>query len=279
MDADLNPRDPRVTEIRAASEHVPLQASFMFRCTSERWDEQYIKREVLGVNLAQGDVAICGYGANPQTSVDVRGASTFEERQAVAETIGKRCFGPTAWTPFGADLRSGYAAYELAELGGEGKAFANPDGHWSFPTKSKSDFEEAARMVQLAPASLQKKIRLYLMGRAKQENWRIPINWSSDGSARAAHKLRVVDIDKELREINVLRARKPNWGSRATVENDSLESCGLCLGSGTIRENKRLCPDCKGTGKIAKKVESKARSKDYNAIQRREEAELEALRR
>jgi DnaJ-class molecular chaperone len=66
-----------------------------------------------------------------------------------------------------------------------------------------------------------------------------------------------LDIDKELREINELRTRKPSWGSRATVENDSLESCGLCSGSGKIREGKRLCPDCRGVGKIAKKVKGK----------------------
>ena len=208
MDADLNPKDPRVTELRAASEHVPLQASFAFNITSQNWDREYLAREILGANLNGGDVAIVGYGANPQTSADVRAAGlTFEERRAAAEYIGKRAWGPA----FGSDVRSGYAAHELGELGSEGKAFKRPDGGWSFPTKTQADLEDAIKMVGLSGSSYN-AVRRYLRKRAIAMGLTrlIPANWASDGSARAA----LVDLEQASQELDLLGAQAgaSRWG-------------------------------------------------------------------
>jgi len=113
----------------------------------------------------------------------------LEQRQLlVTEMKGQveRRMCPGFEPPILSESRSKYAAHELGELGAQGMAFKRPDGGWSFPTKTKSDFDEATKMVQLAPASQQNAIRKYLMARAKAEGWRTPINWSKDGSARSA---------------------------------------------------------------------------------------------
>ena len=95
--ADLNVNDPDVVSLRAKAETMPLQASFSFRCNRDRWSEDNSKREVLEVNLHQGDVTITPFGANPTTSVSLTargGGSTLEQRRAYRESIRGRVIGP-----------------------------------------------------------------------------------------------------------------------------------------------------------------------------------------
>src|ERR1019366_4615810 len=64
VEADLNPADPRIAELRAVAEHSDLQMSFSFKCTSDSWNDDFTRREVKGIGLHRGDVTICTYGAN-----------------------------------------------------------------------------------------------------------------------------------------------------------------------------------------------------------------------
>ena len=84
------------------------------------------------------------------------------------------------------ETRSGYAAHELAQLGAKGQAFANPDGHWSFPTKTRDDLEKAIRAVGRSGAA-HSAVRRYLIGRAKAMGLSrlIPNNWAPSGALRS----------------------------------------------------------------------------------------------
>jgi len=178
--ASLNLADPDVQSLRAKAENVDLQCSFAFRCNADSWDDRMERREVHEVNLHKGDVSIVAYGANEQTSVAIseRGASTLEERRACADRLAGRVAGPGALL-----LRSDYSTAELEHLGGEGKAFLNPDGHYSYPTKTPNDLAKAIHAVGRSPAPLHDKIRHYLIHRATEMNLShlIPSNWSAEG--------------------------------------------------------------------------------------------------
>jgi HK97 family phage prohead protease len=49
------------------------QCSFAFRVVSQVWSDDYTRRDISEVSLDRGDVSIVNYGANPNTSVGVRG--------------------------------------------------------------------------------------------------------------------------------------------------------------------------------------------------------------
>jgi len=191
-EGQLDQRNPRVQELHSVSERCGLGMSVGMLVNSDKWNKDLTRREITAAIFS--DVTACAFPANPATSmgIDERASSystTLEQRQLlVTEMKGQveRRMCPGFDAPILGELRSKYAAHELAELGAKGLAYGNPDGHWSYPTATKSDYEEATKMVQLAPASLQKKIRVYLIGRAKAEKWKIPVNWASDGSARSA---------------------------------------------------------------------------------------------
>jgi HK97 family phage prohead protease len=289
VEAELDASLERVKDLRSQVEHSGVEWSFSFQINADTWSEDFSKRYVKDVSQNSCDVTICPFGANPATAgatVEPRTrelSSTVQQRSAYAETLKgtkERRMCPSGFdVPILGETRSGkYAAHELAELGGKGEAYLNPDGHWSFPTRDRDDWEKAKDAVGRSGAS-HNGVRKYLIGRAKALGLShlVPDNWAPSGALRSLY---LFDIEAELARINELRARPSSWGSRTTIENDSLESCGLCSGSGVIREGNRLCPDCKGTGKIAKaKGKGKARSKDWMAVQLREEVELAALRR
>jgi HK97 family phage prohead protease len=94
--ATLNPRDPEVQSLRAKAEHTDLQMSFAFRCDRDRYNEDYTRREILEVNLARGDVAICCFGASETTelSISERSDTTIAERRSFAERLSGRVAGP-----------------------------------------------------------------------------------------------------------------------------------------------------------------------------------------
>jgi HK97 family phage prohead protease len=95
--ADLNPRDPDVQSLRAKAEHLDLQASFAFRCNRDAWSDDLMRREVLEVNMHEGDLSIVAFGANSQTTVavDARGSAfTLEQRKALADRLRGRVAGP-----------------------------------------------------------------------------------------------------------------------------------------------------------------------------------------
>ncbi len=87
--ADLNPRDLEAQSLRAKSENSPLQMSFAFKCNRDRYNDDYTRRDVLEASLHKGDISICCFGANPDTSMTIEGRAgvSLEERRAFAEQI------------------------------------------------------------------------------------------------------------------------------------------------------------------------------------------------
>lgn len=204
-EADLHPRDPRVQSLRATAEQMPLEMSFGFAVTSDSWSEDRTKREVKGVNLNKGDVTVCPFGANDATSVTVdtrAGVLTLEQRNVIVEQLKGSHERRTA-----PGEPHGYAAHELAQLGAKGLAFANPDGHWSYPTKTRDDLEKAIQAVGRGGAE-HNKIRHYLIGRAKDMGLShlIPSNWAPSGAVRSIH---LTDhTTRAAQELDILRIRR-----------------------------------------------------------------------
>jgi HK97 family phage prohead protease len=102
-EADLNPRDSDVQNLRAKSENSPLEMSFAFRCTDDAWDQTMTRREVKGVSLHRGDVSVVGSGANEHTNMEISERSstlTLEQRQARAEKLIGRVAGPDPFASF-----------------------------------------------------------------------------------------------------------------------------------------------------------------------------------
>jgi HK97 family phage prohead protease len=69
------------------------EMSFKFRITAGMWSPDWTEYHIDEVDIHRGDVAICGYGANPATSASIRGealaslvarASEFDARAAYA---------------------------------------------------------------------------------------------------------------------------------------------------------------------------------------------------
>lgn len=71
--ADLDPADPDVVSLRGKMARGDIdEMSFAFRTVRQEWDEEYLNRRILEVNLHKGDVSVVNYGANPATSVALR---------------------------------------------------------------------------------------------------------------------------------------------------------------------------------------------------------------
>lgn len=49
------------------------EMSFAFRVMKQQWSPDYSQRDILEYSLHRGDVSVVTYGANPATSVDLRG--------------------------------------------------------------------------------------------------------------------------------------------------------------------------------------------------------------
>lgn len=71
-DALLDPADPDVAYIapKIASGLV-TEMSFRFMITAGQWSPDWMEYHIEEVDIHRGDVAICGYGANPATSAEI----------------------------------------------------------------------------------------------------------------------------------------------------------------------------------------------------------------
>jgi HK97 family phage prohead protease len=83
-------------------------------------------------------------------------------------------------------LRVKYTDKEVEELGKEGKAYKNADGHYSYPIVDQDDLEKAIHAVGEGGAD-HDGIRHYIIGRAKALGLShlIPDNWNADGSLKS----------------------------------------------------------------------------------------------
>lgn len=115
---------------------------------------------------------------------------TREARREYDELIGKRAPARDALADAKADYellkRGKYTQSEVDKLGAKGHAFRNPDGHFSFPIDDAQDLAWAIRGVGRAPADLRPKIRVYIIGRARQMGLSsmIPDTWAANGTLK-----------------------------------------------------------------------------------------------
>lgn len=69
----LNPDDADVRYIvPKIRDGLVTEMSFKFHITKGQWSPDWTEYRILEVDIHRGDVAICGYGANPGTLADVR---------------------------------------------------------------------------------------------------------------------------------------------------------------------------------------------------------------
>ena len=65
--------DPDVAQLASkVRAELLTEASFAFRVTDQQWNSDRTQREIRAVDLHRGDVSLCPYGANPNTSVVAR---------------------------------------------------------------------------------------------------------------------------------------------------------------------------------------------------------------
>jgi HK97 family phage prohead protease len=95
-EADLDPADPDVAYIAAKMKSGLIdEMSFRFMITKGMWSPDWTEYHIQEVDIHRGDVAICAYGANPNTSAELRGEVVkveFDIRggdAALAEAIRK----------------------------------------------------------------------------------------------------------------------------------------------------------------------------------------------
>jgi HK97 family phage prohead protease len=183
-DADLEPSDPDVEMIAPKIKRGDVtEMSIAFRTSDDVWEGD--ERKIRQASAHRGDVSIVTAGANTATTATLRGDSADLE------------------------YRGSYAAHELAELGAKGEAFANPDGHWSYPTRTRSDIEAAIKAIGRGGAS-HNAIRHYVIGRAAKMGLShlIPPNWAPSGALRS-----VLTLDftrRAAQEIELLRLGRPS---------------------------------------------------------------------
>lgn len=183
VEAQLDPQDPDAQTLKRKLQRGDLdgQMSFAFCPVDQDWSADFTERTLRAVNINRGDVSIVTQGANAATT---------------------------------AEVRSAFSDSELAELGEKGEAFANPDGHWSYPTPDVPHLAKAIKAVGRGPARLHNAIRRYLVARAEALNAThlIPDAWSREGHL---------------------------------LDRSAEGECSRCEGAGEIT---LTCPTCRGSG-------------------------------
>jgi hypothetical protein len=168
----------------------------------------------------------------------MRGAavSSTQERRAMAEAIG---YSVRGYAPSGlavVEARAGkYAGHELAILGAKGQAFANPDGHWSFPTADREDVENAVQSIGRAPEALRTAVRKYIYARASAMGLGhlLPPTWKSDGTVRQFGSRSDSTLEAQLRA----RLASARAGSTTPGEAELRARVTIALARGRILEH------------------------------------------
>ena len=71
--ATASATDPDAVQLSAkVKSGLITEASFAFRVVDQVWNADRTEREIRAVDLNRGDVSICTYGANPNTSATAR---------------------------------------------------------------------------------------------------------------------------------------------------------------------------------------------------------------
>ncbi|MFE7559661.1 HK97 family phage prohead protease [Kitasatospora sp. NPDC057500] len=111
MAATVNPARGDVRDMLAALEDGDVdEMSFAFRVTRQQWSPDWAQRDILEVDLHRGDVSVVNFGANPATSVSLRGLDlpaldrlAEDDARALYERLGARLAAPApaAGAPLG----------------------------------------------------------------------------------------------------------------------------------------------------------------------------------
>lgn len=120
---DLDPEDADVRyilpKIRSG---LVTEMSFKFRITKGQWSPDWMEYHIQEVDIHRGDVAICGYGANPGTLAEMRQDSlaarvaraSDDEARAVFEALEKRFAKPIPAQPAAAWPAEDFKPYSAA---------------------------------------------------------------------------------------------------------------------------------------------------------------------
>jgi len=86
----LNPTRTDVADlIKAIDDGAVTEMSFAFRITSGTWSPDYSEYRINTVDLDRGDVSAVTYGANPNTSIEARGAGFIAAIEVLGEAQGR----------------------------------------------------------------------------------------------------------------------------------------------------------------------------------------------
>ena len=99
MEAEVNPGRSDVGDMLAALADGDVdEMSFAFRVIRQTWSPDYDQRDIVEVSLNRGDVSVVNFGANPSTTVALRGLDLDRmgdgEARALYERLGKRLTPP-----------------------------------------------------------------------------------------------------------------------------------------------------------------------------------------
>lgn len=94
---ELDPADPDVDYIaRKIRSGLVGEMSFKFRITKGMWSPDWMEYHIQEVDIHRGDVAICGYGANPNTSAEMREADLTQLLARASDADARRAFDSLA---------------------------------------------------------------------------------------------------------------------------------------------------------------------------------------
>ena len=229
LGAALSKRDPatvRAVEDVRAGKLSGLSVGMVVR--SDEWgtaaDGRTALRTITAATL--NEVSMVAHPANPQASIiDVR-----HERRG--EGVEYRSL-PLAFREYRMDIgyvvcpscgtkvpvndenladdddddeaRRDFTQAQLESLGRAGKAVWI-DGHWSYPTPMRSDYDNAVQAIGRTPGRNRATVRRYLMKRARAEGWPIPSSWNGDGSTKSSGRSLLAPNDSAELEHELWRS-------------------------------------------------------------------------
>ncbi|MEV4093799.1 HK97 family phage prohead protease [Streptosporangium saharense] len=102
--ADVNTARGDIRDMVLAIEDGNVdEMSFAFRVTRQQWSPDYMQRDIIEYSLHRGDVSVVNFGANPATSVALRGLDLDrmgdDQIRALYERLGRRLAPPAPPAP------------------------------------------------------------------------------------------------------------------------------------------------------------------------------------
>jgi HK97 family phage prohead protease len=109
----LDLADPDVDYIKRKIERgLVTEMSFKFRITKGQWSPDWSEYHIQEVDIHRGDVAICGYGANPNTLAEVRESLAARVARASEDEVREVLAACTERVQIGAPRPANWDAWE-----------------------------------------------------------------------------------------------------------------------------------------------------------------------